>query len=177
MARATTGGLLITVVGTKWWPLFIEHDLRTFACPRIIVEHACRMLYCARATRARRSSAVPVLYFRVQLRTIGSSLDTHSYDSYSAAERTPARAEATRPTLRVANSLQAHMRHVRAVVTAGRHMTLFERSRLKIRVRRGRCGARGPGAVRRRVACRTARRHPPPHRRSHPDPHVSPVPD
>ena len=109
MARATTGGLLSTVVGTKWWPLFIEHDLRTFACPSIIVEHACRILYCTRAIRARRSSAVPVLYFRERPRIFDSSLDTHSYDSYSAAERKHACAEATRPTLRVANALQAHM--------------------------------------------------------------------
>ena len=42
-------------------------------------------------------------------RIFDSSLDTHSHDSYSAAERKNARAEATRPTLRVANSLQAHM--------------------------------------------------------------------
>jgi hypothetical protein len=74
-----------------------------------LVEHACRMLYCTRAVRARRSYAVPVLYFRERLRIFDSSLDTHSYDSYSAAERKDARAEATRPTLRVANSLRAHM--------------------------------------------------------------------
>ena len=115
------------------------------------------MLYCARAIRARWGRLLcPCVILPSAARIFYSSLDTHSHDSYSAAERKNARAEATRPTLRVANSLQAHM----CVRWSQRgDMTLFERSRLKIRVRRGRCGARGPGAVRRRVACRTARRH------------------
>ena len=121
------------------------------------------MLYSTRAIRARRCRLLSLLYFRERPRTFHSSLDTHSYDSYSAAERTPARAEATRPTLRVANSLQAHT----CACTAPRgDMTLFKRSQFKIPVRRGRCGARGPGALRRRVACRTARRHDQPTRRT-----------
>ena len=138
--------------------------MRTFSGPIIIVEHACRMLYCARAIRARWGRLLcPCVILPSAARIFYSSLDTHSHDSYSAAERKNARAEATRPTLRVANSLQAHM----CVRWSQRgDMTLFERSRLKIRVRRGRCGARGPGAVRRRVACRTARRHDQPTRRT-----------
>ena len=49
----------------------------------------------------------------------------------------------------------------------GRH-DIFKRSRLKKLVRRGRCGARGPGPVRRRAAGRTARRHQTTRRRSGP---------
>ena len=114
--------MLSTGIGTNWWPLLLVHDLRTFACPRIIVEHACRMLYCARAIRARWGRLLcPCVILPSAARIFYSSLDTHSHDSYSAAERKNARAEATRPTLRVANSLTGP--HVRVLHTAERHDT------------------------------------------------------
>ena len=56
---------------------------------------------------------------------------------------------------------------MRAACTAGRH-DILKRSRLKILVRRGRCGARAPGALRRRAAGCTARRQQPTRRRSAP---------
>ena len=55
-------------------------------------------------------------------------------------------------------------------------MTLLKDRGLKILVRRGRCGARGPGALRRRVACLPARGTSLPAYTPHPDPPESPVP-
>ena len=61
-------------------------------------------------TSARRSSLLSLCYTFECDNVCDSSLETYSYDSYFAAERKNACAEATRPTLHVATSLQAHAR-------------------------------------------------------------------